>query len=90
MSFSLGSSGFERVFLQTQRSRFAAPYAERSELKASVTNALLGRMCRRILKEFASGVQEPGTRKLLISNALFVLASQHRRRPSFPNLAKGK
>jgi hypothetical protein len=47
-------------------------------------------MCRRILKEFASGVQEPGTRKLLISNALFVLASQHRRRPSFPNLAKGK
>jgi hypothetical protein len=31
-----------------QRSRFAAPYAQRSELKASVNNALLGLICPRL------------------------------------------
>ena len=31
-----------RVFLQPQRPRFAAPHAQRSKLKASVSNALLG------------------------------------------------
>ena len=30
------------LILQIQRSRFAAPHAQRSKLKASVNNALLG------------------------------------------------
>jgi hypothetical protein len=51
MSFSLGSSGFERVFLQTQRPGCGALQEARfsADSQASLTNRLLGALAASIL-----------------------------------------